>query len=278
MRGELRTIIDQTGRLPGDVLSSDKYFTPFALRLPQSLPQRANRFNGLTYNGLDSYATQFNLRPIRNIIVKQNFPKDDTSIYAIFNRLNTGGINLTPQEIRTSLYHSDFYDVLYRLNVTHGWRTVLQSPEPDLHMKDVEVLLRSFALLTHNSDYAPSMTRFLNQFSKEAKRYTRSENSYFEDFFLSFLVACSKLPEDAFINRRNSRFNIALFEAVFTAVGEPVFRNHGLVEGVVDISSLTSLEADPAFQAASQRATTNTTNLTDRLNRARILIRLEDVI
>jgi hypothetical protein len=58
--------------------------------------------------------TTFNLRTIRNVIIKQNAPEEegDTSVFEIFYRLNTGGVNLRPQEIRTSLYHSDFMDAL----------------------------------------------------------------------------------------------------------------------------------------------------------------------
>ena len=33
---------------------------------------------------------------------------EDGAMFEIFNRLNSGGMNLSPQEIRMSLYHSDF--------------------------------------------------------------------------------------------------------------------------------------------------------------------------
>ena len=95
--------------------------------------------------------------------MKQNAPsEDDSSIYEVFNRLNTGGVNLRPQEIRTSMYHSDFYDMLYRVNQDKRWRSLLQDEEPDIHMKDIEVLLRGFAMLIEGRKYAPSLVRFLN--------------------------------------------------------------------------------------------------------------------
>ena len=69
------------------------------------------------------------------------------------------------------MFHSDFYEMLYRVNGKEGWRRVLNSPEPDLNLKDVEILLRGFAMLMNGANYSPSMLRFLNQFSRECTRH-----------------------------------------------------------------------------------------------------------
>ena len=109
----------------------------------------------ITIRTLGDLKTTFDLRTIRNVIIKQNLPKedDDSSMYEIFNRLNSGGVNLWPQEIRASLYHSDFYTMLYRANTDKRWRTTLGIEEPDLHMKDIETILRGFALLIRGKLY-----------------------------------------------------------------------------------------------------------------------------
>jgi uncharacterized protein with ParB-like and HNH nuclease domain len=116
-RVEIRAIFDKEGKVPDEILHNDEFFEDFKLKLSEKLPNQTNKFHGLNYSTLGDYKTQFDLRPIRNIIVKQNSPAgDDSSMYEVFNRLNTGGINLRPQEIRTSMYHSKFYDMLYRVN------------------------------------------------------------------------------------------------------------------------------------------------------------------
>jgi hypothetical protein len=93
-RVELRTIFDQKGTIPENILPNDEYFEDFKLTLSEKLPNVTNRFNGRNYATLEDYKTQFDLRPIRNIVVKQNAPSDDdSSIYEVFNRLNTGGVN-----------------------------------------------------------------------------------------------------------------------------------------------------------------------------------------
>src|SRR5260370_34002301 len=100
------------------------------LNLSVVLTNRHNMLKGLNYATLGEYKTQFELRPIRNVIVKQNAPKDDdSSVFEIFNRLNSGGINLRPQEVRISLYHSAFYDTLSRINAEKEWRRLLRSEE-----------------------------------------------------------------------------------------------------------------------------------------------------
>ena len=156
IRTELRPVFDEYGRIPDDVLHDDQYFVNFRLTLPVKIRDQPNKLSKLSYSTLGDYKTQFDLRPMRAVIIKQNSPNDDnSSIYEIFGRLNSGGVNLTPQEIRMSLYHSRFYDMLARINGSKEWRRLLNSKEPDVRMKDVEVLLRLFAMLIDSTDYRP---------------------------------------------------------------------------------------------------------------------------
>jgi uncharacterized protein with ParB-like and HNH nuclease domain len=272
-RTELRTIFDSQGRIPDEILHDDAYFETFNLRLPEKLPNHKNKFKGLNYATLGEYKTQFDLRPIRNVVVKQNAPsQDDSSMYEVFNRLNTGGINLRPQEIRTSMYHSPFYEMLYRLNGNADWRKLLRSSEPDLHMKDIEILLRGFAMLVDGDSYAPSMVRFLNQFSRRCKGHTEEQNGYLGRLFESFLAACGSLPEDAFLNKRNRRFNIALYEAVFTAACREAFSEQREATGELSAEEIATLESDAQFTKAALEGTTRTSNVEMRLERAKEIV------
>lgn len=268
-RSELRFIFDKHGKIPESVLSDDEYFENFRLKLAESLPSHPNRFKNLAYQTLESYKTQFELRTIRNVIIKQNSPQgDDSSMYEVFNRLNTGGINLKPQEIRTSMYHSDFYEVLYQLNSNENWRRLLGSGAPDIHMKDVELLLRGFALLIDGINYAPSMVKFLNQFSRKARGHTAEQNEYIKALAVSFLSACATLPNNAFLNKKSGRFNVALFEAAFVAVCETPFSEKREINSQIDPVRLAELEFDADFLSGMQEGTTQTKNVNIRLGRA----------
>ncbi len=272
-RTELRAIYDEHGTIPTHILRDDFYFEDFSLHLPGSLPNHVNKFNGLSYDTLQEYRTQLDLRPIRNIVVKQNSPSDgDSSMYEVFNRLNTGGVNLRPQEIRTSMYHSPFYDMLYQINQETGWRKILGSEVPDLHMKDIEILLRGFAMLIDGKSYSPSMVRFLNQFSRKSEANSNEQNAYLKSLFLSFVDAVSEVPEDIFINEKNNRFNLALFEAVFTAASTNAFAERRPLRGKLTADPINSLATDQDFNTAAVEGTTNTSNVAARLKRARALI------
>lgn len=268
-RSELRVIFDEHGKIPDSVIHDDNYFENFRLKLGESLPNHPNRFKGMSYQTLDGYKTPFELRTIRNVIIKQNSPQgDDSSMYEVFNRLNTGGVNLKPQEIRTSMYHSDFYDMLYRSNALPEWRVLLGNQDPDLHMKDVELLLRGFALLIDGDSYTPSMVKFLNQFSKKARAQNAQQNTFLAELMRSFLAACVDLPQHAFLNRKNGRFNVALFEATFVAACKYPFAEKRMLNGKIDSGRLEALESDKEFLGAMVEGTTQTKNVKLRLTRA----------
>lgn len=273
-RVEIRQIFDHEGVVPDRVLHDDRYFQTFNLRLPGHIPEHENRFRGLNYSTLGEYRSQLDLRPIRNIVVKQNSPSDDdSSMFEVFNRLNSGGVNIRAQEIRTSMYHSNFYTMLYRINAEKAqWRRLLNSPIPDLNMKDIEILLRGFAMLVDRAHYRPSMVRFLNQFSRKCRANDTAKNEYLERLFDSFLDACSDLPEGMFMNKKNKRFNIALYEATFAAALKDAFAQKRIARGALDVTRLRALEADEDFSAAALQGTTRTSNVEQRLSRAEAIV------
>jgi len=99
---------------------------------------------------------------IHATIVKQDDPSEDqSSIYHIFERINTGGIQLHPQEIRTSIYQGTFCALLAELNTNTDWRAIYGPLSKT--MRDQELILRFFALLHYRQDYARPMKDFLNK-------------------------------------------------------------------------------------------------------------------
>lgn len=271
-RMELRRIFDKEGKIPPEVLADDIYFTDFNLKLESSVEGVTSKLNNLNYDTLKDYKTSFDLRTIRNIIVKQTKPEDDdSSMYEIFTRLNTGGVNLAPQEIRACMFHSEFYEMLHRINIDERWRKIIGSKDADLHLKDVEILLRSYAALIKGESYKPPMTKFLNTFSRERGKESSKNLDYYEKLFNSFLDVCSELKGKSFFGK-TGKFNISLFEAVFYAICEKPYKKHLLVEGKIEAKKLNQLKKDKKFIEASQLRLSSKQNVTIRLTRAKEIL------
>lgn len=273
-RAALRKIVDAKGGVPAEVMNDDHYFVNFNLQLPANLPGHVNRFNKLNYDTLGDYQSTFDLRTVRNVVIRQNSPEDDgdSSIYEIFNRLNSGGVNLTPQEIRVSLYHSRFYEMIDRLNQLPKWRQLVGQDEPDLHAKDIEILLRAFAMLWYSEEYKPSMTRFLNLSSRRFKKFKDEDIEYCHELFLSFLEACESLDSRAFVSKVGTRFNISTFEAVFVAIASGPFLERSLITERVNSNKLDELKSNSEFVSATQTSSASSSNVALRQRKAKELL------
>ena len=74
------------------------------------------------------------------------------------------------------------------------------------------------------------------------------------------------------MNKRNKRFNIALYEATFAATLKSAFTQKRVVNGALDPAKLRALEADREFSAAALQGTTRTSNVERRLSRAEVIV------
>ena len=189
--------------------------------------------------------------PLDTSFVRQVGPVGDHAMYEIFNRLNSGGVNLTPQEIRRCTFDSVFYDILYRTNTKKEWRQLVGRNVPDIHMRDVEILLRGFAMLINEESYRPSMVKFLNTFSQQARAFRQTKLEQLEALLESFLKSCKDLPSDAF-HSIQGRFSPMIFESVFVAACKRPYRKNRTVRGKINPESLQDLKDDQDFHAATQ--------------------------
>ncbi|MDE2969248.1 MAG: hypothetical protein OXT51_04000, partial [Chloroflexota bacterium] len=137
-------------------------------------------------------------------------------------------------------------------------------------MKDVEILLRGVAMLLRGNAYSPSMVKFLNGFSQEAKSFDQGLLVTLETLLQSFLASSSELNREMF--QVNGRFSPMVFEAVFVAVCERQYGIGDSVIGKIEPSSVVSLRTDADFVAASQIRTTATDQVQLRIGRARELL------
>lgn len=277
-RGIIRKYLSVGEQIPDAELSGDN-FEDFKLKLPNTTAEK-NPLNGLKYDTLSTidnydFKGEFDYnRTLRTITIKQIAPSDDdSSMFEIFSRLNSGGILLKAQEIRMSLYYSKLYETIVSVfNLNSEWRRFLGKDHPDLHMGDVEALVRSFALLEMSDHYKSPLRTFLNEYSKEAMKYDETKIESITNAFNAFWDCCRELPDNAFKNESN-KFVVSLFESVFVAICEKIQSSE--IEGAkIAEDSLVELKADPEFSDASQGNTASSAAVSKRLARARSIIRV----
>ena len=170
-------------------------------------------FEGRTYQELDPrYQFRLDNSLIHATVVKQNSPSDDdTSMYHIFGRINTGGLRLYPQEIRSAIYHGKFIDHLGVLNQVSSWRSIFGG----LHRRrtDQELILRFLAFFFDGEHYRRPMSEFLTKFVGRRRNpdvdFLQDSESIFTETMGAFANAMGKR---AF--RPERALNAAVFDSM----------------------------------------------------------------
>jgi hypothetical protein len=157
---------------------------------------------------------------LRAINIRQLSPDGDaSSMYYIFERLNTGGTPLKPQEIRNCIYRGAVVERLRELNELPGWRHLLGQQKPDKHQRDVELILRLFALQSSIATYERPMKSFLNRVMKANLTFDSPSAERFMAGFVSWVEKLEQL-----LPRRPFAFggpnNSAYLEAVLLSCME----------------------------------------------------------
>ncbi len=122
---------------------------------------------------------------LRAVNIRQLSPKEDdkTCAYHIFERLNTGGTPLTPQEIRNVVFRGKFNQLLKEANKDVNWRKIIGKSYLDKHQKDIEFLLRVFSLVGAYNTYEKPMKQFLNNAMGNNKKGTSEKTTMFFEVF-----------------------------------------------------------------------------------------------
>ncbi len=153
---------------------------------------------------------------LRAINVRQLSPDgENTCIYHIFERLNTGGTPLKPQEIRNCVFRGPIVKYLRKLNKNKDWRAILGKKHLDKHQKDVELLLRVCALSNNVGDYEKPMKAFLNRWMAGNRNADSNWMHLFKDRFEKVTqIIISELGEKPFHLR--GPLNSSALDSVFS--------------------------------------------------------------
>lgn len=240
----------RTGAYPG----TDK---EFALRYVRK------DFNNCTFETLgNEHQRRFEDATIHAIIIQQFAPDDDrSSVYHIFQRLNSSGTPLSPQEMRTAIYHGKFQKLLEDLNENEHWREIYGSE--DKRAKDHELILRFLALANNRENYKKPMKEFLNKFmSKHRNLGDSSAKKFKKQFCDTIKKVYEAVGKRAF--RPSRAMNVAVYDAIMIAIYESKVSDGDMV-----IDCYNDLMSNKKFIEVCSAGTTDELSVESRIEMAK---------
>ena len=210
---------------------------------------------------------------IHAIIFEQKKPENDgTSLYQVFERINTSGRTLTPQEIRNCVYQGSFNSMLFEINENKIWRELFGAEEADSRMRDLEYILRFFTMKTgdilNTESKQISLKKALNDFMKTHKEDSPADIQRFkEEFDTTVQLVYDHIGKNAFRNYTRGKFSKKFHPAIFDAIMVSVFLLHKqgtLLDDVSEEKHIALLE-EPGFKEATSKRTTDVENIRKRI-------------
>lgn len=229
-----------------------------------ALQNVAEQLQGATYETLDEDSRRLlNDAFIQAIIVPTDGSSDSLeAIYQIFERLNAGGTQLTPHEIRVALFAGPFIDFLERLNRIESWRGLYGKKSP--RVRDQELILRILALYFNAPNYRRPLKGFLNDFASKYRSLDKFNTTVVADQFeqASRLIAAGVGKEG--LRRTGYQINAALTEAIFVGLMRRLDQATPLSEAEV-AAAVQKIRSSDKVEAAVSRATADEESVRIRL-------------
>lgn len=138
--------------------------------------------------------------------------------FILFKRLNTGGLELTPQEIRNAVYQGVPAETMKRFAKIREFRQATGSRIPTNRMQDRDFVSRFIAFyLIDYTKYQPGLDDFINS-TMELLEHTNIEKLE-SDFITALNLSIKVFGEDAFRKRTDKNgkrrpINKAYFEVI----------------------------------------------------------------
>jgi hypothetical protein len=229
-----------------------------------ALSNVATAFKGLTYDHLsDEQRRLIDDAFIQATIVSTDGTSDSLeSIFQIFERLNSGGTQLTPHEIRVALFAGPFIDYLEELNRDTAWRKLYGKPNPRL--RDQELVLRILALFLNADHYRRPLKSFLNDFVASHRTLDNFDSNAARGMFglAAELINGATGPEA--LRRQGAQINAAMTETIFVGLMRRVASANALGPEKVE-RAIRILQEDERLQQVISRATADEESVKTRL-------------
>lgn len=232
---------DEKGKIEPLKLEETKYFKSFKDMMWDSPTEKS--FN-------TEQRIFFKRSKIAINIVKQDSAYD--AKYELFQRLNTGGSELSSQEVRNCIIimESDkLFDQLCNLSNNEIFRKHLSISQNQLSEKyDLELILRFLIAINIDNIESISTTKDINEFLDDKTvdlcRLQDAEFKELENSFNKVFEIISKLNiEFRKFNFENLKFEGQFLSYIFTAITYGIFKNMNKIQKLENLNSLNKLES-----------------------------------
>jgi hypothetical protein len=245
-----------------------------------ALSEVRDPWKGRTYRMLEEEdRLKLNDAIIHTTIFKQDSPVDDyKSVYEVFERINTGGLKLSPQEIRACVAHepneaASFVKLLKELNGNALWRSIYGPISARL--KDQELILRFLCLKFNEKKYARPFRTYLDEFIAANKTLDVNTRDVFSRSFVRAISALqAALGRGVRLFRPDRAINAAVYDSILVAVATAIEQKNPVSEANLK-SGYNTLIADKDFINLCSRSTADEDRLESRMKTARKAFGLE---
>lgn len=218
-----------------------------------SLKNTIKSINGKNYqeldekqkNRLDEYSLQL-------IMIRQEVPDDNNdSIYKIFERINTSGTQLSPQEIRTASYHGEFNKLLNQLSLDKRWTKLIGTKNN--RKRHEELILRFIALYFDIDNYVEPIKHFVNVYmSKNRKLALNNREEVLSIFNQTFNIVDRFLIKENICLLGSNRINTQLLESILVGIAFNI-ENKNLNKNNFLVDKINQLKKDIASSEFQQK-------------------------
>ncbi|KWE60139.1 DUF262 domain-containing protein [Burkholderia sp. MSMB2157WGS] len=238
----------------GEVLGRVNRSTPLKIKDLEKLTE----FNDQTYKTIPkSLQLMFQTRPIRVTVLND---KSDLNVrFDLFERLNTGGVSLTNQEIRNCIFRGQFNDQLKKLAKLPDFLTAVRLRESEYQNGTAEeYVLRFFAYLEKREEFDHSVKGFLNDYMKVNSAKKISPTSV--NLFKASMAALAGAFPNGITRGQASTTSAVLYEALAIGVADAIREKVAIRR-----AKLTALVSDVRLRKLTTGATNSRRMLVDRI-------------
>ena len=179
---------------------------------------------GCTYDDLDR--TQ--IRRIKSLKITLNTLRKNTPQrvkLVIFQRVNTAGVPLTPQEMRNALYQKKATDLLRSMVALDSFKDATGGKIPSKRMTDCDFANRFLAFYLCRKDYDGNLDGFMGDALEKVNKMSQEEIDDLLRIFDSSMSVCYQLLGSTAFKRPNPKrpgsylkINKAIYEALSVSI------------------------------------------------------------